>query len=176
MENIYRPSLARLLALCAKIFPEVFQRTLHREGRHATQPAQGTLHHRVAQLLEEPHIALPVLAGEDAVDDLDPARRADPAGGALAAGLDRAELHCIARHPRHVYRIVEYHDTAMPQKGPHPGERLVVHRGVEVSRRDIGPERSADLDRADAPPRSGAGAVVIKELAQREAEGALHEA
>ena len=52
-------------------------------------------------------------AGDDPVDDLDAARRADAAGRAFAAGFDGAEFHREARLLGHVDGIVEHHEAAM---------------------------------------------------------------
>ena len=96
-------------------------------------------------------LSLALLAGDDPVDDLDAAGRADPAGRALAAGFDRAELHGEARLLGHVDRVVEDDDAAMADQPVAGGEGLVVERRVEQLAREIGAERAADLHGAHRP-------------------------
>ena len=90
-------------------------------------------------------------AGDDPVDDLDAAGRADPARRALAAAFDGAEFHGEARLLRHVDGVVEHDDAAMADQAVARGEGLVVERRVEQRAREIGAERAADLHRADRP-------------------------
>ena len=92
-----------------------------------------------------------VLAGDDAVDHLDAAHRADPAGRALAAGFDGAELEGEAGLRRHVDGVVEHDDAAMADQPVGGGEGLVVERRVEQRGREIGAERPADLHGAHRP-------------------------
>ena len=70
----------------------------------------------MAEVFEERDVLGAILVPNDAVDDLDAARRADPAGGAFAAGFYGAELHRKSRLPRHVDRVIEYHDAAVPDQ------------------------------------------------------------
>ncbi len=56
------------------------------------------------------------------------------------------------------------------------GEGLVVEDRVEQRRREIGAERSADLDRLDRATRNRAAANLIDQLAERQAKGGLVEA
>ena len=95
---------------------------------------------------------------------LDAARRADAAGRALAARLDGAELHRVARHARHVDRVVEDDDAAVAEQRADAGERLVVERRVELRLGQVGAERSADLHGANRPARRAAAAVVVEQL------------
>ena len=55
------------------------------------------------------------------------------------------------------------------------GERLVIERRVELRFRQVRPERSADLHRANRPARGAAAAIVIENLAHRHAECLLDE-
>ena len=88
--------------------------------------------------------------------------RAEPIrhGRALAARLRRAELHREPRHPGHVDGVVEDDDAAVADHRAGLGERLVVHRQVELLRRQVGAERAADLDRAHRAAAERAAAVV----------------
>ena len=104
------------------------------------------------------------------------AHRADPAGRALAAGLVRAELHCIMRHLQHVDGVVEGDDAAVAEHGADRGQRLVFERRVELRGRQVGAERAADLHGADRPAGRGAAAVVLEQFPDRQAERALDEA
>ena len=79
---------------------------------------------------------------------LDAAGRADPAGRALAAGFDGAELHRKARLLGHVDGVVEHDDAAMADQAVARGKRLIVERRIEQRAREIGAERTADLHRA----------------------------
>src|SRR5262249_31610205 len=114
----------------AEVLPEMLQRALHREGSHAAQTAQRPLQHRLQQLLPRVAdttpfgLALPPL--EDAIAPLAPARRADAARRALAAGLLRAEFHRVTGHPGHVDRVVEYDDAAVTEQRADGRQRFVV--------------------------------------------------
>src|SRR6202042_3222446 len=101
-----------------KVLPEVLQYALYRERRHAAKSTQGPLNHGLTQVLQKAKVTLPLYARNDAIDDLHAAGRTDPARRALAAGLDRAELHGITRHLRHIYRVVKNYDTPVTQECP----------------------------------------------------------
>ena len=116
------------------------------------------------------------LAGDDLVDGLDAAGRADPAGRALAAAFLGAEFHGEARLARHVDAVVEDDDPAMAEHAAGGGHRLVVERRIEERLGKIGAERAADLDRADRPAGARAAAEAFDELAHRRAEGEFDEA
>ena len=117
-----------------------------------------------------------VLVLDDAVDHLDAARRADPAGRALAAGFDRAEFHREARLLGHVDRVVEHHDAAMADQAVARREGLVVERRIEQRAREIGAERPADLHRAHRPAAARAAADIVDQFAERDAERGLEQA
>jgi hypothetical protein len=55
-------------------------------------------------------------------------------------------------------------------------ESFVVERRIEQSAREIGAERSADLDRAHRAAGKGAAADVIDQFAERDAERGLEQA
>ena len=105
-----------------------------------SEPSQ----HRLAQVARAARgCCAAFCAGDDPVDHLDAARRADAAGRALAAALDGAELHREARPARPCRRCRR---TPRCRRG-RPcavvrGERLVVERHVEqrlaASRRRAG--------------------------------------
>src|SRR4051794_11827849 len=100
-----RPLRGTLSRKPSEVLPEVLHRRAHRHGGQPTHRAQRPVGHQLAQVLEQDQVLRPVLPGPDAVDRLHPAHRADPARGALAAGLLGAELHREARHLRHVHRV-----------------------------------------------------------------------
>ena len=104
------------------------------------------------------------------------AGRTDPAGRALAAGFDGAELHREARLPSHVDAVVEHHDAAMADQPVAGGEGLIVERRIEQRAREVGAERSADLHRAHRAPGKRAAADVVDEFAERDAERGLEQA
>src|SRR5437879_13096678 len=106
---------------------------LDRERRHAAEAAERPLHHGPAELLERPDVPLAVDALENAIDDLHAARRADAARRALAAGLDRAEFHRIARHARHVDAVVEHHEAAVAAHRADAGHLLVADQRIELA-------------------------------------------
>src|SRR6185437_16320720 len=149
------------------------QRALYGERSHAAQTAQRSLDHELAELLEPAYVAGCFLPRNDPVDDFHRPRRADAAGSAFAAGFDGAELHGIARHPRHVHGVVECDYAAVAEQRAYGAERLVVHERIELRGRNVSPERPADLHRAQRAPGSRAAAVSLEQLAQRQAEGAL---
>ena len=121
-------------------------------------------------------LAATSLPGDDPVDRLHTAGRPDPARRALAARLDRAELHREPRHPGHVDGVVEDHDAAVPEHRAGLGESLVVHRDVEAGRRHVGAERAADLRGAHRAAGQRAAAVALDQLAQAHAERQLDDA
>src|SRR5580700_1527876 len=104
------------------------ERTHHRIWREATERAERSEFHGVAEICKYGEVLGPILAGNDAVERLHAARRTDPARRALAARFDGAELHREARLPCHVDGVVKHHDAAVPDKAVADGERLVVER------------------------------------------------
>ena len=146
------------------------ERAHDRIGREAAERAERAELHGMAEVFQKREVGGAILVRDDPVDDLDAAGRADPAGRALAAGFDRAELHREAGLPRHVDRVVEHDDAAVPDQAVGLCERFVVERQAELRAREIGAERPADLDRADgtAAPRSAAD--LVDELAEGDAE------
>src|SRR5688572_12343314 len=107
----FGPAPASVPCTVPEIFTEVLERASDRERGHASQTAQRTLQHRLTEVFQEPQIMLRVHPCDDPVHDLHAAGRTDPAGGALSAGLDRAELHGVPRHFRHVDGVVEGDDA-----------------------------------------------------------------
>src|SRR5210317_767419 len=81
----------------SKVLREIFQCASDGKRRHATHRAQGSVDHRIAELVEQMNILFAVLVRDDAVDYFHTPHRADAAGRAFAAGLDRAELHSETR-------------------------------------------------------------------------------
>src|SRR5262245_25346248 len=116
------------------------------------------------------------LAAEQAIHQLGAADRADPAGRALAAGLESAEFEGEAHLTRHVDRIVEDDDAAVADEPVARGEGLVVERGVEERARKVRTQWAPYLDRAHGPPAGRAARDFVDELAQAEAERGLEEA
>ena len=116
------------------------------------------------------------LAGADLVDGLDAAGRADPAGRALAAGLDGAEFHRKARLLRHVDTVVEYDDTAMADQTISRGKGFIVERRIEQRAWKICTERAADLHGADGATAGGSAADFVDQFAERDAERNLEQA
>src|SRR5687768_5611048 len=98
-----------------KILGEVLQRALNGEGGEPAQSAQRAVQQRLAQIVQHDEILDTLFAGDDAVDDLDAAGRADAARRAFAAALGRAELEREARLLRHVDAVVEHHDAAVTE-------------------------------------------------------------
>jgi hypothetical protein len=92
-----------------------------------------------AEVFEHREVAGAILAADDAIHGLDAAGRADAAWRALAARLDRAELHREAGLLRHVDGVVEHDDAAMADQPVARGKRLVVERRVEQCPREVGP-------------------------------------
>ena len=88
----------------------------------------------------------------------------------------RAEFHGEPRLLRHVDGVVEHDDAAMADQAVARGESFVVERRVEQGAWEIGPERSADLNRAHRPSARGAAADVVDQFAQRDAEGGFEQA
>src|SRR5689334_4249473 len=95
----------------AEIFAEVLEGARNRERGHTPEATQRALQHRLTQVFQELQIMLRVDPRQYAVDHLYATGRADPARGALPAGLDGAELHGITCHFGHVDGVVEGHDA-----------------------------------------------------------------
>ena len=146
------------------------QRAHHRIRREAAERAQGAELHGIAEVFEQRPVRGPLAIGDDAIDHLDAAGRADPAWRALAAGFDSAELHGKSRLFGHVDGVVEHHDAAVADQAVGLGEGLVVERQVEQRAGKIGAERATDLYGADLTPGRGAAADVLDQFAERDAE------
>jgi len=80
---------------------EVADHRQHRVGGRLAEAAERGLLDHLAELLEALDVALFTFAGADALDDLEHALGADPAGRALAAALFLGELEKEARHVDH---------------------------------------------------------------------------
>src|ERR1700722_16132714 len=80
-----------------EIFREMVQRRNHGVGRQAAQGAQRPVGQGFAEVTQNRFLLDRILSGDQPVDDFHPAGGADAAGRALAAGLDGAEFHGIAR-------------------------------------------------------------------------------
>ena len=104
-----------------------------------------------------------------------PARRADAAGRALAAGFNGAEFHGEAGLLGHVDGVVKHHDAAVADHGAIGGEGFIVHRQVKLRGWNIGAERAAHLHGAQWLAREGAAAEIIDQLAERDAKRLLHQ-
>src|ERR1700722_5653189 len=160
----------------AEIFSEVFECARHGVGREATECAERTEFHGIAEVLDDGEVLLHAFAGTDLVDGLNPAGRPDPAGRALAAGFDGAEFHRKARLLQHVDGVVEYHDASVADQAVARGKGFIVKRCVEQRAREVGPKRAADLHGADRAAGKGAAADLVDEFAKRDAEGRLEQA
>ena len=144
-----------------EVVGEVLDRAAHRHRGQPAHGAQRALGHHVAEVFEQRQVLVAVLARDDPVDHLDAAHRADPARRALAARLRGAELHREPGLRRHVDGVVEHHDAAVADHRAGRDERLVVHRQVELGRRQVRAERAADLDRTHRTAGTGAAAVAV---------------
>src|SRR5579871_5542301 len=140
----------------AEIFPEVFQCAHDGVGRETAQRAERAEFHSVAEVFDDRDVLLDAFTGANLVDGLDAAGRADPAGCALAAGLDGAEFHRKARLFGHVDGVVEHDDAGMADQAVARREGFVVERRIEQRAREIRAERAADLHRADRTAGKGA--------------------
>src|ERR1700751_4814491 len=109
MASLRRDAVGRAV----EILREVPDGREHGVGSEAAQRAERAELHRLAEILDDGDITRDILAGDDLVDRLAPAHRADAAGRALAATLDAAELHGEAGLVAHVDGVVEHHDAAM---------------------------------------------------------------
>src|SRR5579859_5003019 len=114
-----------------EVLREIFERAQHRQGRKAAERAERARGHGVAKVAQQFDVGRALTIGDDAIDDLDAAGRADAAGGALAARLERTELHRITGHPGEVGGIVEDHDAAVAEQSTGAGDGLVVDSQVE---------------------------------------------
>ena len=117
------------------------------------------------------------VGGPDAVDDLHPARRPDPARRALAARLLDAELHREARHHarRPSCRPTRRRRRVRPSRR-HPRTPRSPSAGRSASGGQVRAERSAHLHRLHRPPGCRAAAEPVDELAQRDPEVGLDDA
>src|SRR5262245_11366360 len=141
----------------------------------ATERAQRSELHGVAEVGNEREVGLRRFAGDDLFDGLNAARRADATGGALAAALNGAELEGKPGLARHVDGVVEYHHTAVPNEPIACGKGLVIKGRVEQRARKIGAKRPTHLYRLYRPGRCAAAADFIHQLAERDAKGRLEQ-
>src|SRR5579871_4099742 len=159
---------------------EIFREMLHcaHDGhwREPAQCAKRAIPHGLAKILNEVDILDHFLAADDLVDGFRAACRPDPAGRALAAGLDRAEMEGEARLFGEVDGVVEDHDPAMSHHAALGREGFIVERHIEQVFRPIGAQRTADLHRAHGTAGIGAAAVIVDQLAQGQAESPLDQA
>src|SRR4029450_5498604 len=129
------------------------------------EAAQRSIEQRIAQVVEQREIGVPVDALYDATDHPAAPRGADAARRALAARLNRTELHRVAGHLRHIDGVVECDDSAVSDERADLAKRLVIERRVELRFRQIRAERAADLHRPDRPPRRAPLTIIIENFA-----------
>ena len=134
------------------------------------------MQHGVAQALQKIRVCLGIEASANAIDDLDPARRPDPAWRALAAGFNGAELHGEACLFGHVDRVIEGDDAAVAEHRANRGEGFVVDWRVELRFRQIGTQRTADLHGADWPATRRATAKIMQQFTHGHPERQLDQA
>src|SRR5271166_3456991 len=159
-----------------EVFAEMVEGAEDGQRRQPAERAKRTVRHHLAKIAQKFDVLLAVQAGDDLVDGFGPARRADAAGGTLAAAFLGAEMKGETRLAGHVDAIVEDHDSAVAEDALGGQHRFVVERGVEQRLWKIGAERSADLDRADRAARARPTAEAFDQLADRRAECKLDEA
>src|SRR5574337_1992280 len=159
-----------------EILAEMIEGAQDRQRRQPAERAERAVRHELAKIAQNLEVLLAVAPGEDPVDHLRAANRADPAGRALAAAFLGAEFEGEARLARHVDRVVEDDDASVPQLALGRNHRLVVERRVEEALREIGAERAANLDGAELAPGARSAAEVLDKLADRGAEGEFDEA
>ncbi len=109
-------------------------------------------------------------AGDDLVDQLDAPGRADAARRALAARLDRAELHREAGLRGHVDGVVEHHDR---RRGRRARRRRRTSRSPSPGRsgrRQVAPSGPPTCTARTGRPALGAAAEVVDEFVEGDAE------
>ena len=74
------------------------------------------MEHGLAQLLKQVQVLVPLDTFHNPIKEFRAPSGADPARGALAAGLNRTELHRVASHAGHVDGVIEHDDPAMAEK------------------------------------------------------------
>ncbi|MNM46076.1 hypothetical protein D3C81_570060 [compost metagenome] len=132
----------------------------------------------VAQVLEDDHLRIAtvlVRRGQQTVDHLDAASRADAARRAFATGFLGAELHGETRHVGHVQSVVSHHHTAVTEHRAHGGEGFVIQRRIELRGRNPGTKRTTHLRSLQRPATGGPAAVVFHQLPQGQAKGPFHQ-
>ena len=154
----------------------MLDRAQHRVRRQPAQRAQRSVQQQFTKIVQDLQVLRAVLVGDDPVDHLHTARRADAAGRALAAALDGAEFHGEAGLPREIHRVVEHHDAAVADQTPFRRERFVIERRVEQRIREVRSQRSADLHRAERASRKCPAAEIVDRFAQRDSERFFHQA
>ena len=146
---------------------KVLENAANGHRRESTQRTQRTGFHRFAQIFEQCNVRVGAFAVTDPLDHFDAAHRADPARRALAARFVRAELHRELRLLAEVDGVVERDDAAVPEHRRMRGKRFVVERCIPQRRRQIGAERSADLNRAQRSSGQTAAAEVLQHACAR---------
>jgi hypothetical protein len=152
------------------------QRAYHRIGREASKRAQRTEFHGVTEIFEQCRVVGTVVVANNAVNHFDAARGANPAGRALAAGLNGAEFHRETRLLGHIDRVVEHDDPAMADQADGFGEGLIVEGKMKQRPRKVGAEGTADLHRAHRTAAAAATTDAVDELTKGDAERRLVEA
>src|SRR5271169_4878130 len=108
-----------------EILTEMIECAKHRHWREASESAERAVCHHLAKIAQQLDVLRAVPAGNDLVDSLHAAGRADPAGRAFAAAFLGAELHSEAGLARHVDTVVEDDDPAVAQHGAGRRHRLI---------------------------------------------------
>jgi len=110
----------------AKILPEMTERAHHRHRRQAAHRAQRSVDHQLIETVEQREILLALHAGDDPIDRLYAAHRADAAGRAFAATFLGGKLKGDARLLRDVTLLS---DTTPPWPG------MLALRAISIAAR-----------------------------------------
>ena len=171
---------AGLAVLVADVgFPLVAEVADHRQhgvGGRLTEAAERGLLDHGAELLKALDVALFTLAGADALDDLEHALGADPAGRALAAALLLGELEEEARHVDHARVLVHDDEAARAHDGAELLQRLVVDGHVEVPVGHAAARGAAELHGLQGLAAGHAAADLVDDLAELHADRHLDQA
>src|SRR3954454_20096699 len=148
---------------------EVFEGGQHGIGGALPQAAEAGAPDQFAAFFEQVEVGAGGLPPPDLFEQAVHLLGAGAAGDALAAGLGHAELHEELGDVHHAGRFVHHDHAARAHDGPDRGERLVIHRRVEVRLRDTAPRRPAGLDCFIPAPFGNAASNIVENLAERDA-------
>ena len=152
------------------VLPEVAR---DRVDREVAERAERLSEHAVADLVQEVEVGRVAASFLELRQELDEPARAHAARRALPARLVHVELRGSERELHHAAAVVDDDDRRRAEEGARGPDRVVVHRRVDLRRRQDGHRGAAGDDGLELAAAGDSARDVVDQLAERRPERAL---